>query len=74
MKTIAQQLNIKDFPFIIRDKKGNKIYYENSDGFWIKREFDKKGIETYYESSKGYIEDNRPKEIIEVNGIKYKRL
>ena len=30
---IAQQLKIKDFPFIIKDKNGNEIYYENSDGY-----------------------------------------
>ena len=32
MKTIAQQLNIKDFPFRIKDNNGNETYYENSDG------------------------------------------
>jgi hypothetical protein len=30
MKTIAQQLNIKEFPFIIKDTNGNEIYFENS--------------------------------------------
>jgi len=32
MKTIAQQLNVKDFPFCINDSNGNQIYFENSDG------------------------------------------
>ena len=32
MKTIAQQLNITDFPFIIKDTNGNEIYLENSIG------------------------------------------
>ena len=32
MKTIAQQLKVKEFPFIIKDSNGNVIYYENSDG------------------------------------------
>ena len=36
MKTIAQQLNVKDFPFTIRDKNGNVIYIEYSTGFRIK--------------------------------------
>ena len=51
MKTIAQQLNVKDFPFIINDKDGNKIYFEDSDNFWVKSEFDKDGNEIYYEDS-----------------------
>lgn len=115
-KTIAQQLNITDFPFEIRDKNsrliyfedssgywnkygydlegndiycessrgywrkseydsdGNKIYYEISFGFWSKYEYDSGGNEIYYENSDGVIRDNRPKETITVNGIKYKRV
>ena len=54
MKTIAQQLNITEFPFIINDKNGNETYYETSSGFWIKREYDVNGNEIYYEASRGY--------------------
>ena len=54
MKTIAQQLGIKEFPFRIKDKNGNKIYSENPDGTWIKREFDSNGKQIYYETSSGY--------------------
>ena len=32
METIAQQLKIKNFPFEIKDDKGNEIYYEDSNG------------------------------------------
>ncbi len=53
MKTIAQQLNVKDFPFVIKDKNGNKIYFETSTGYWAKREFDSNGNEIYYETSDG---------------------
>jgi len=53
-KTIAQQLNIKDFPFIIKDKNGNQTYYENSNGFWYKQEYDSNGNQTYSENSDGY--------------------
>ena len=76
MKTIAQQLNIKDFPFRIRDKQGNEIYFEGSDGSWGKWEFDSAGSEKYYENSKGEIRDNRPKpdDVITLNGIRYKRI
>ena len=54
MQTIAQQLKIKEFPFTIRDSKGNVIYYEDSNGYWSKREYDSKGKEIYYEDSTGY--------------------
>lgn len=30
--TIAQQLKIKEFPFSIKDSKGNWIYFEYSNG------------------------------------------
>ena len=54
MKTIAQQLNVKEFPFRIKDSNNNQIYYENSDEYWIKREYDSKGNEIYYENSLGF--------------------
>ena len=54
MKTIAQQLNIKDFPFKIKDNNGNVIYSENSNGDWYKREFDSNGNLIYSEYSNKY--------------------
>ena len=54
MKTIAQQLNVKDFPFTVKDSKGNVIYYENSTGDWYKREYDSNGNLIYHEASDGY--------------------
>ena len=74
MKTIAQQLNITDFPFEIKDKNGHLIYYEDSDGHWWRNEYDSDGNERYYEDSDKLIIDNRPKETITVNGIKYQRV
>ena len=76
MKTISQQLNVKDFPFEIKDKNGNQIYYENSDGFWVKLEYDSNGNEIYFENSNGKVIDNRPKpscegKIVEIDGKKY---
>ena len=59
--TIAQQLKIKDFPFIIDDAHGNRIYWENSDDYWIKREYDAHGNCIHYENSNGTVIDNRPK-------------
>jgi uncharacterized membrane protein len=54
MKTIAQQLSIKAFPFVINDKDGNSIYWENSDGFWLKSEYDANGNQIYCEDSNDY--------------------
>ena len=74
IETIAQQLNIKDFPFEIKDKSGNTIYWEDSDNSWLRYEYDSYNNEIYFEDSDGIIRDNRLKEIIEVNGIKYQRI
>ena len=54
MKTIAQQLNVKDFPLIIKDKNGKEIYHEDSEGWWCRREYNKKSNEIYHETSTGY--------------------
>lgn len=54
MKTIAQQLSIKKFPFKIKDERGNKIYDETSDGFWYKKEYDERGNITYFKNSDGF--------------------
>jgi hypothetical protein len=52
--TIAKQLKIKEFPFEINNSNGKEIYWEDSDGYWSKREYDSMGKEIYYESSYGY--------------------
>jgi len=54
MKTIAQQLNVKDFPFIIKDKNGNPTYFEYSVGNWSKYEYDSNGNQIYFENSDGF--------------------
>ena len=54
MKTVAQQLNVTEFPFEIKDKNGNVIYYENSTGFWYKNEYDSNGNQIYCENSNGF--------------------
>jgi hypothetical protein len=59
--TIAKQLNIKKFPFVIKDADGNCIYYETSDEFWSKREYDTNGNCIYDEDSYGVLVGNRPK-------------
>jgi hypothetical protein len=52
-QTIAQFLNVKDFPFVIKDKNSNEIYYEYSTGLWRKREHDDQGNVIRYENSNG---------------------
>ncbi|MHA2009960.1 MAG: hypothetical protein ACW980_21815 [Promethearchaeota archaeon] len=54
MKTIAQQLNIEEFPFVIKDKNGKVIYTENSNGFWKKYEYDENSHKRYFENSNGF--------------------
>ena len=85
MTTIAQQLKIKEFPFEIKDSKGNRIYCETSDGYWSKTEFESNGNLIYCEDSDGYILDLRPKTVeltmdeiakkfgIDVNNLKIKK-
>jgi hypothetical protein len=52
-QTIAQFLKVNTFPFEIKDKNGNEIYFEDSKGFWIKHEYDDQGKEIRYENSTG---------------------
>ena len=66
MKTIAQQLNVKKFPFRIRDENVNIIYSVNNDGHWCKYEFDEKDNLIYWEHSNGTIMNNRPKPVVEL--------
>jgi hypothetical protein len=87
MKTIAELLkhDFKKGSLYLYDSNGNKIYYEDSDGYWEKREYDSKGNQIYYEDSDGFwikradgnITDNRPKQscdgkIVEIEGRNYK--
>ena len=55
--TIAQQIKW-DFKtngdLEIKDKNGNLIYYEDSTGFWTKREYDSQSNQIYFENSKGF--------------------
>ena len=49
--TIAQQLKITKFPFVIKNDDGFIIYFENSDEKWCKYEYDDNGREIYYENN-----------------------
>ena len=53
-QTFAQFLNVKDFPFEIEDKNGKLIYYEVSNGYWFKSEYDDQGNLIRFENSNGF--------------------
>jgi hypothetical protein len=59
MKTVAQILK-HDFKskgsLFLYDSNGNRIYYENSDGYWVKRviNYDSNNNLIYRECSDGY--------------------
>jgi hypothetical protein len=53
-ETIAQFLKVTDFPFFIFNKDEEEIYYEDSNGYWNKREYDQNGKQIYSEDSDGY--------------------
>ncbi len=41
------------FPIEIDNANGNPTYYEDSNGYWEKYEYDAKGNRTHYENSEG---------------------
>ena len=65
------------FPIEITDDKGNRTYYENSDGYGYRWEYDANGYETYYENSKDdwskYERDSNGTETYYENSIGYKK-
>lgn len=59
--TIRDILKFKDgreidvaFPIRLVDGKCKEVYYENSEGYCFKREYDADGNRTYYEDSYGF--------------------
>ena len=55
--TVAQVLK-HDFKskgsLFLYDSNGNRIYYENSDGYWVKRDYDSNNNLIYREYSNGF--------------------
>ena len=57
LSEVYKELGIAfSFPIEIKDDYGNKTYWENSDGYWFKYEYDSNGRVTYHEDSNGYWE------------------
>ena len=52
--TKAQELGITEFPYVEFDDNGKLVYFEDSNGYWEKREYDQNDIQIYYEDSSGY--------------------
>ena len=42
------------FPIEIKNSNGRRTYYEGSQGFWFRYEYDADGNETYFENDDGY--------------------
>jgi hypothetical protein len=61
--TIAQQLNITSFPFIIKNEFGYTVYAEYKDGRWERFEYHAMGGISYKESSSGFWERNTYNEL-----------
>ena len=61
MKTIAEQLkhDFKKGALYLYDSNGNEIYFEDSNGYWMKREYDSNGNSIYFEDSHGYWEKRK---------------
>ena len=81
MKTTVAQLLKHDFKskgdLKLYDANGKEIYFEDSSGFWYKRDYDSNGNLIYYGDSDGEIIDNRPKKscngkVVEIDGKQYK--
>ena len=56
-KLFNQPVSIKGhyvYEDYVNNADGNLIYYENSDGYWVKREYNAQGNQIYYENSNGY--------------------
>ena len=53
-KVYEQPVSIKDN--YVYDTNDNLIYYEYSNGYWVKYGYDTNGNNIYYESSDGYWE------------------
>jgi len=49
--TIAQSLNVKEFPFICRDGQGREVYVEAASGAWERSEYGPNDKVTYWEKS-----------------------
>jgi hypothetical protein len=55
LSEIYKELGIAfTFPIEIKDANGTQTYYETSNGYWWKREYDVNGNATYYENSYPY--------------------
>ena len=53
-KEYEARFGVVDGTLRLYDDKGNKIYFEDSKGYWVKYEFDANNNEIYYENSSSW--------------------
>ena len=53
-KVFNEPVSIKGDYVYVYDTNGNVIYYENSYGYWVKRDYNSNGNVIYYEDGNGY--------------------
>ena len=53
-KIYNQPVTIKGDYVCVYDTNGKVIYYENINGYWVKREYNSNGNVIYYEDGNGY--------------------
>jgi hypothetical protein len=56
--TIAQQIGVTEFPFVVCNKNKELLYCEDEHGSWTKHIYDNQGRAIYSEDSYGYWEKN----------------
>ena len=53
-KACRKEYDVVDGSLRLYDTKGNRIYCEDSEGYWWKCEYDDDNNKSYYENSEGY--------------------
>lgn len=73
LSKIYKELGIAfTFPIEITDANGDETYYEDSDGYWRRRERDANGDVDYYEDSTGVKKGTTQRAQLEALGDKIK--
>ncbi len=66
--TVGQLLKTKKFPLYLYDSFDNLVYYETSNGWWYREEYDENNKCIEYENSYGHL-NNAETDFFFANGI-----